>query len=170
MSWKTLKNYVLFLLWIQDHRSMRFGKLELQHLQNHVEFTKLSADSWGEPREACSLAAVKWSRVQNLRWLSRVVGCTSQCIGGLSATKTRMPIEKLTVHSLPANTDDMQADYWPDIVIETKVEILRTAIRSGINFIDNAEVYGAFPGESESIMGQAHHTQCRGAPKLANFS
>ena len=64
----------------------------------------------------------------------------------------------------------MQADYWSDIVIETKVEILRTAIRYGINFIDNAEVYGAFPGESESIMGQAHHTQCSGAPKLANFS
>ena len=38
---------------------------------------------------------------------------------------------------------------------ETKVDILRTAIQSGINFIDNAEVYGAFPGESESIMGQA---------------
>lgn len=39
--------------------------------------------------------------------------------------------------------------------LEKHVEILRTAIRSGINFIDNAEVYGAFPGESESIMGQA---------------
>jgi len=39
--------------------------------------------------------------------------------------------------------------------LQKHVEILRTAIRSGINFIDNAEVYGAFPGESESIMGQA---------------
>ena len=36
-----------------------------------------------------------------------------------------------------------------------EVEILRTAIHAGINFIDNAEVYGAFPGESEYIMGQA---------------
>ena len=36
-----------------------------------------------------------------------------------------------------------------------QVEILKAAIRSGINFIDNAEVYGAFPGESESIMGRA---------------
>lgn len=39
--------------------------------------------------------------------------------------------------------------------LQKHVEILRTAIRSGINFIDNAEAYGAFPGESESIMGQA---------------
>lgn len=42
-----------------------------------------------------------------------------------------------------------------------QVEILRTAIRSGINFIDNAEVYGAFPGESESIMGQACLEHCQ---------
>ncbi|CAK9057832.1 Probable voltage-gated potassium channel subunit beta (K(+) channel subunit beta) [Durusdinium trenchii] len=41
--------------------------------------------------------------------------------------------------------------------LEKHVEILKAAIRSGINFIDNAEVYGAFPGESESIMGQALH-------------
>mmetsp|Transcript_64388 Transcript_64388/g.188390 ORF Transcript_64388/g.188390 Transcript_64388/m.188390 type:complete len:403 (+) Transcript_64388:82-1290(+) len=39
--------------------------------------------------------------------------------------------------------------------LDKHVEILRTAIRSGINFIDNAEAYGAFPGESEYIMGQA---------------
>lgn len=36
-----------------------------------------------------------------------------------------------------------------------EVEILRAAVESGINFIDNAEVYGAYPGESEYIMGQA---------------
>eukprot|EP00439_Symbiodinium_sp_Y106_P069813 s4417_g12.t1 len=35
------------------------------------------------------------------------------------------------------------------------VDMLRVAIRAGINFIDNAEVYGAYPGESERIMGQA---------------
>ena len=87
-----MKHYVLFL-WIQDHRSMRFGKLELQHLQNHVELTKLSADSWGEPREACSLAAVKLSRVQNLGWLSRVVGCTSQCIGDYQKQKLECPLK-----------------------------------------------------------------------------
>eukprot|EP00930_Biecheleria_cincta_P082517 TRINITY_DN72237_c0_g1_i1.p1 TRINITY_DN72237_c0_g1~~TRINITY_DN72237_c0_g1_i1.p1 ORF type:complete len:428 (-),score=42.17 TRINITY_DN72237_c0_g1_i1:164-1420(-) len=39
--------------------------------------------------------------------------------------------------------------------LDKHVEILRTAIMSGINFIDNAEVYGEFPGESEYIMGQA---------------
>lgn len=41
------------------------------------------------------------------------------------------------------------------VTLDKHVDILRAAVRSGINFIDNAEVYGAFPGESEYIMGQA---------------
>ena len=35
------------------------------------------------------------------------------------------------------------------------LEILRRALQGGVNFIDNAESYGAEVGESEELMGQA---------------
>ena len=41
------------------------------------------------------------------------------------------------------------------VPLETHLEILRTALRRGVNFIDNAESYGAYVGESEVLMGQA---------------
>ena len=47
--------------------------------------------------------------------------------------------------------------------------MLRVAIRAGINFIDNAEVYGAYPGESERIMGQASGTPTSAPARDANW-
>eukprot|EP00452_MALV-II_sp_L67-6_P000186 gene186-107_t len=39
--------------------------------------------------------------------------------------------------------------------VDRAVEVLRTCIHQGMNFFDNAESYGAFYGESETIMGEA---------------
>lgn len=49
------------------------------------------------------------------------------------------------------------------VSLEKAIQVVEEAIRQGINFLDNAESYGAFTGESEYILGKAlQHVYAKG--------